>query len=200
MSAWPRGHGKSPRAQSRSVQNGTSCGPVAGCPLSLQDAEKPTMTHDQIDVQSNSSTRHAAIDPTSLTSAYQCKMFADDTSCLTLHLSKKNKVLRRSVEPAPQTCRLGSRCCLIEYHSARFMDYIIPSCISMEKPGSTSVVASPRNQNFLMKSNYYQNFALAKTRQFLARVPYGYQPKYSFSHHLCVQMAWISGREISISL
>jgi hypothetical protein len=54
--------------------------------------------HGQNAAQLNSVALHAAIDPTSPISVEPYKMSADDTSCLTLHLSKKTKVLRPPFE------------------------------------------------------------------------------------------------------
>jgi len=53
--------------------------------------------------QLNSVTLRAATDPTSPTSVEPCKMSAADTSCLTLHLSRKTKVLRPPVETTGQS-------------------------------------------------------------------------------------------------
>jgi hypothetical protein len=90
-SDWLRDHEKSPRVQSASAQNETEHDQVAECRPLWPDVEKSMTMHDQTAAQLNASTILAASDPTSLTSAYPYKMSADDTSCLTLHLSKRLK-------------------------------------------------------------------------------------------------------------
>ncbi len=51
--------------------------------------------------KSSSMTHLVASDPASLTSVYQCKMYTNDISCLTLHLSRKIKALEKPIELAP---------------------------------------------------------------------------------------------------
>jgi len=102
-SDWLRDHEKSLHVQSASAQNETERDQVAECRPLWPDVEKSMMMHGQNAAQLNSVTLHAANDPTSPISVEPYKMSTADTSCLTLHLSKKTKVLRPPVELTAQS-------------------------------------------------------------------------------------------------
>jgi hypothetical protein len=102
-SDWLRDHEKSLRVPSASAQNETERDQVAECRPLWPDVEKSMTMHGQNAAQLNSVTLRVANDPTSPISVEPYKMSADDTLSLTLHLSKKTKVLRRPVELTPAT-------------------------------------------------------------------------------------------------
>jgi hypothetical protein len=90
------------------MQNCCACDLVGVSRPLVRSPRTPRMIGDQTPARSSSSTRHAAIDPSSQRVAQPNSKSWYDTSLQTLHLFLKIKVLRRPVE-ATADCGLSLR-------------------------------------------------------------------------------------------